>query len=55
MICGALCDCNDDCDGDGLYCIGESTGTLEAIWGRLGCCRPLAAGETLAKNTTACD
>ncbi|HWP05456.1 MAG TPA: hypothetical protein VNN72_06930 [Polyangiaceae bacterium] len=55
MICGALCDCNDDCAGDGVYCISEDTGTLEAIWGRLGYCRPLTEGETVAKNTVACE
>lgn len=55
MICGALCDCNDDCGGEGLYCISEDTGTLEAIWGRVGYCRPLADGETVAKNTIACE
>jgi hypothetical protein len=57
MICGALCDCNDDCagTGSGLYCISEDTGTLEAIWGRPGYCRPLADGETGAGITIACD
>jgi hypothetical protein len=49
-IRGALCDGDGDCDE---LCIRESTGTLEAIWGRLGHCQALATGEPVAKNSDA--
>jgi len=47
MICGGLCDCNDDCPADGEYCMDENqanaTASIEAIFGRKGYCRGLRA------------
>ncbi|HEY3498878.1 MAG TPA: hypothetical protein VGK73_29505 [Polyangiaceae bacterium] len=39
MICGKMCDCNQQCPIPGDTCIGDSTGTLEAVFGRQGYCR----------------
>jgi len=52
-ICGALCDCNDDCEGSTQRCIDDSGGEVMTIWGRAGYCRALQTGETEA-DTIAC-
>jgi len=56
MICGMLCDCNDDCALSGERCVDESGGTIESLFGRAGYCRPLdtAAGETEADSISTC-
>ena len=51
-LCGALCDCNDDCAASDHRCMDE-TGEVMTIFGRAGYCRPLQTGETEA-DTIAC-
>jgi hypothetical protein len=49
MICGKLCDCNDQCPLPGDYCVDETQDQLVmTTWGRNGYCRQLdtAGGET---------
>jgi hypothetical protein len=53
-ICGALCDCNDDCGASIHRCVDESDGQVMAIWGRAGYCRPLLDTET-EDDAIACD
>jgi hypothetical protein len=53
-ICGALCDCNDDCAVSLMRCIDDSDGLVSDIWGRAGYCRPLAETETEA-DSIACN
>jgi hypothetical protein len=53
-ICGALCDCNDDCVAADDYCVDESGGNIDTIWGRQGYCRPLVTGETEQDTFTTC-
>jgi hypothetical protein len=50
-ICGALCDCNDDCKVQTEVCIDDSgKNAVQQIWGRAGYCRPLLSGETQADS-----
>jgi hypothetical protein len=53
-ICGALCDCNDQCLREGDVCIDESGGDVEQIWGRRGYCRTLDTGEALKDTFRDC-
>jgi hypothetical protein len=54
MLCGQLCDCNDDCPADIELCMDENavdpTASIQAIFGRDGYCRPLLTGETTADS-----
>lgn len=45
-ICGALCDCNDDCTVETERCVDDVQGATQKIWGRAGYCRPLLSTET---------
>jgi hypothetical protein len=49
-ICGALCDCNTDCTIQTEYCVDDSMGAVQKIWGRAGYCRPLLTTETSADS-----
>ena len=59
MICGQLCDCNDDCPAEIEYCIDENAGdadfSIQALFGRPGYCRPLQAGSETEANSIACE
>jgi hypothetical protein len=54
MLCGQLCDCDDDCPADVEFCMDENAedpvGSINAIFGRPGYCRPLLTGETEADS-----
>jgi hypothetical protein len=54
MLCGQLCDCNDDCPAEIEFCMDEnqadSMASINAIFGRPGYCRPLLMGETEADS-----
>jgi len=52
-LCGALCDCNDDCEASTQRCVDETGGEIMTIFGRAGYCRVLQTGETEA-DTIAC-
>jgi hypothetical protein len=58
MLCGGLCDCNDDCPSESEVCIDENAGdaqfSIMALFGRPGYCRALADGETEA-DSIACE
>ena len=58
MLCGQLCDCNDDCPADVDRCMDENstnaTASIQAIFGRAGYCRPLIAPETEADSIDMC-
>jgi hypothetical protein len=45
MLCGGLCDCNDDCPAEADYCMdenqGDATVSIMALFGRGGYCRPI--------------
>jgi hypothetical protein len=47
MLCGGLCDCNDDCPSEVEFCMDENMGdpdfSIMALFGRGGYCRPLSA------------
>jgi hypothetical protein len=47
MLCGGLCDCNDDCPAEADFCMdenqGDATVSIMALFGRGGYCRPLIA------------
>ncbi len=53
-LCGALCDCDDDCLAADDRCVDDSGGEVLAIWGRAGYCRPLLGGESEADAIGAC-
>jgi hypothetical protein len=53
-LCGALCDCNDDCAAPSDYCVDETGGDVMIIWDRAGYCRPLQEGETESDTISAC-
>ncbi|HTQ02938.1 MAG TPA: hypothetical protein VMI54_03740 [Polyangiaceae bacterium] len=53
-ICGTLCDCNAQCTLKDEYCVDESMGQVNSIWGRPGYCRPLQATETVADTFSKC-
>ncbi len=54
MLCGQLCDCNDDCPAEVEFCMDENASdpqaSIDAIFGRPGYCRPLLMGETEADS-----
>jgi hypothetical protein len=54
MLCGQLCDCNDDCPAEVEFCMDENSedtmASINAIFGRPGYCRPLLTGETEADS-----
>jgi hypothetical protein len=52
-LCGALCDCNNDCKVDTERCVDDTMGVISKVWGRAGYCRPLLTTETEA-NSIAC-
>jgi hypothetical protein len=52
-VCGALCDCNDDCGVATERCVDDSGAAVKDTFGRAGYCRPLLASETEA-DTIAC-
>jgi hypothetical protein len=52
--CGQLCDCNRDCSLSGEYCLDETGGEIQSIFGRSGYCRPLQSGETLSDTFSSC-
>ena len=60
MLCGGLCDCNDDCPAEADYCMDENaadpTASIQALFGRGGYCRPLidANGETEDDSISTC-
>lgn len=57
MICGKLCDCNDQCPLPDDYCVDETRDKLVMdTWGRNGYCRPLdvAGGETEEDTYSEC-
>jgi hypothetical protein len=60
MLCGALCDCNDDCPAEVEFCMDENSAnasaSIMAIFGRQGYCRPLIAErmETEANSFATC-
>jgi hypothetical protein len=60
MICGSLCDCNDDCPAEAEFCMDESAGdpmnSIQARFGRAGYCRPLndQRMETEADSIATC-
>jgi hypothetical protein len=60
MLCGGLCDCNDDCPAEADFCMDENaadpTASIQALFGRAGYCRPLidANGETEADSISTC-
>ena len=60
MLCGALCDCNDDCPAEVEFCMDENSANASAsimgIFGRQGYCRPLIAErmETEADSFMTC-
>lgn len=53
-LCGALCDCNDDCNAESDRCMDETDGTILSVFGRNGYCRPLASDET-ESDSIACE
>jgi len=53
-LCGALCDCNDDCNAESDRCLDETGGDVLSLFGRNGYCRPLASGET-ESDSIACE
>ena len=53
-ICGALCDCNDQCLRKGDVCIDETGSDVEQIWGRKGYCRPLDTSEDITDTFQDC-
>jgi hypothetical protein len=53
-LCGALCDCNDDCHAANDRCMDETGGDVLSLFGRNGYCRTLAADET-ESDSIACD
>jgi hypothetical protein len=61
MLCGGLCDCNDDCPAEAEYCVDENQGdptlSINALFGRGGYCRPLIQedGETVEGDTIQCE
>jgi hypothetical protein len=56
MLCGGLCDCNEDCPAEVDLCMDENkadpTASIQTLFGRPGYCRPLieANGETEADS-----
>jgi len=60
MLCGGLCDCNDDCPAEADLCMDENAAdpvaSINALFGRGGYCRPLIAanGETAADSISTC-
>lgn len=53
-ICGALCDCNDQCLREGDVCIDETGQDVEQIWGRKGYCRALDTSESIKDTFQDC-
>ena len=53
-LCGALCDCNDDCNAENDRCMDETDGGIQSLLGRGGYCRPLASDET-ESDSIACE
>ena len=53
-ICGKLCDCNADCSSPGDYCVDDTMGAINNIWGRGGYCRPLNSMETTKDSLATC-
>jgi hypothetical protein len=53
-LCGALCDCNDDCNAVSDRCLDETGGDVLSLFGRNGYCRPLASDET-ESDSIACE
>ena len=60
MLCGGLCDCNDDCPAAADRCMDENAAdpvaSIQALFGRGGYCRPLidANGETEGDSISTC-
>jgi hypothetical protein len=54
MICGKMCDCNDECPISGDRCVDETGGYVLEIWGRNGYCRQLADDETESDTFSEC-
>ncbi len=52
-LCGALCDCNDDCSAAGEGCAPLDLPDLEQIWQRSGYCRPFDVNFT-EQDSLAC-
>jgi hypothetical protein len=53
-LCGALCDCNDDCNAENDRCLDQTGGDVLSLFGRNGYCRPLATDET-ESDSFACE
>jgi hypothetical protein len=54
MLCGKLCDCNDECPISGDRCVDETEGIVMDVWGRNGYCRQLDDTESESDTFSDC-